>query len=254
LEVMASLAAVFFRSTIHNVVYLCRASVRYLAYSHTQKAKSHYQINTHRKRPSKTSCPRVNTRLIFLTISVILAVPLVECRELRSDSLSIFLIEEILKPSSFPSSPTKGVPSPSLASGPTHQHSSTENNMSHQSSGPTTTLSSRSSRIDLASLLPTHLTTYRAVLTRPLQHHWAVFSGVCIKHGAITMICSMVTVGKKHTVFHYCCCHKTLERTFCQPTLLLSLSSSIVISSPPQNQHDQHYLRWREHILPIRSA
>ena len=25
--------------------------------------------------------------------------------------------------------------------------------------------------------LPTHLPTYRAVLTRPLQHHWAVFSG-----------------------------------------------------------------------------
>ena len=49
LEVMASLAAVFFRSTIHNVVYLCRARVRYLAYSHTQKAKSHYQINTHDK-------------------------------------------------------------------------------------------------------------------------------------------------------------------------------------------------------------
>ena len=40
---LASLAAVFFRSTIHNVVYLCRARVRYLAYSHTQKAKKHYQ-------------------------------------------------------------------------------------------------------------------------------------------------------------------------------------------------------------------
>ena len=42
--------------------------------------------------------------------------------------------------------------------------------------------------------------TPRAVLTSPLQHHWAVFSGVCIKHGAITMISSMVMVGKKHTV------------------------------------------------------
>ena len=102
-----------------------------------KKQKSIIRINTHRKRPSKTSCPRVNMRLIFLTISVILAVPLVECRELRSDSLSIFLIEEILKPSMFPSSPTKGLPSPSLASGPTHQPSSTENNMSHQSSGQT---------------------------------------------------------------------------------------------------------------------
>jgi hypothetical protein len=85
-------------------------------------------------------------RLIFLTISVILAVPLVECRELRSDSLSIFLIEEILKPSSFPSSPTKGLPSPSLASGPTHQPS-------HQSSGPTTTLSSSEASYDAASEL-----------------------------------------------------------------------------------------------------
>ena len=81
-------------------------------------------------------------RLIFLTISAILAVPLVECRELRSDRLSMFLIEEILKPSSFPSSPTKGLPSPSLASGPTHQPSSAVTNMSHQSSGPTTTLRS----------------------------------------------------------------------------------------------------------------
>ena len=38
-----------------------------------------------------------------------------------------------------------------------------------------------------------------AVLTRPLQYPWAVFSGVCLKHGAITMISSMVTVAKKHT-------------------------------------------------------
>jgi len=53
-------------------------------------------------------------KLIFLTIYVIIivAVPFVECRELRPDSLSNILIEEILKPSPFPS-----LLSPSLASG-----------------------------------------------------------------------------------------------------------------------------------------
>ena len=37
------------------------------------------------------------------------------------------------------------------------------------------------------------------VLTRLLQYPWAIFCGVCLKHGAITMISSMVTVAKKHT-------------------------------------------------------
>ena len=73
-------------------------------------------------------------KLIFLTISVILAFPLVKCRELRSDSLSNILVEKILKPSPFLSSPTKGLPSPSLASDPSYasqQPSLTVTQMSH---------------------------------------------------------------------------------------------------------------------------